>query len=131
MRDTTGIMLAGAELRGLVERIPGLSMGIIEGLIFKGSCYSLLAQMLGTLSVGERLVLVLQRLTQMYGVATEDGTMIASPFTHDDLAHMVGATRQWVSMTFRRLAERGVLRVRRGQILILRPDWLNTRRDLD
>ncbi len=131
VRDTTGIMLAGAELRTLVERIPSLSMGIIEGLIFKGSCYSLLAQILGTLSVGERLVLVLQRLTQMYGVAVADGTMIASPFTHDDLAHMVGATRQWVSMTFRRLAEQGVLRVRRGQILILQPDWLDVSRDLD
>ncbi len=130
-RDTTVIALAGAELRSLVERIPALSMGIIDGLIFKGSCYSLLAQMLGTLSVGERLMLVLQRLTQMYGVATDDGTMIATPFTHDDLAHMVGATRQWVSMTFRRLAERGVLRVRRGQILILRPDWLEAHESLD
>jgi CRP-like cAMP-binding protein len=125
-RDTTGILLAGAELRSLVVRIPALSMGIIEGLIFKGSCYSLLAQMLGTRSVGERLVMVLQRLMRMYGVANEQGTMIATPFTHDDLAHMVGATRQWVSMTFRRLAEQGVLRVSRGQILILRPDWLES-----
>jgi len=131
VRDTMGVMLAGAELRALVERIPALAMGIIEGLIFKGSCYSLLAQMLGTLSVGERLVLVLRRLTQMYGVATGEGTMIATPFTHDDLAHMVGATRQWVSMTFRRLAEQGVLRVRRGQILILKPAWLESREGLE
>jgi CRP-like cAMP-binding protein len=130
-RDTTGILLAGAELRALVERIPALSMGIIEGLIFKGSCYSLLAQMLGTLSVGERLVMVLQRLTRMYGVATGEGIAIATPFTHDDLAHMVGATRQWVSMTFRRLAEQGILRVRRGQILVLRPDWLDEHESLE
>ena len=114
VRDTTALMLAGIELRALVGRIPALSIGIIEGLIFKGACYSLLAQMLGTRSVGERMVLVLRRLAHLYGTAEGDGTMIAMPFTHDDLAHMVGATRQWVSMTFRRLAEQGVLRVRRG-----------------
>ena len=129
-RDTRGVLLLGAELRGLVERLPSLSMGIIEGLIFKGSCYSLLAQMLGTRSVGERLAIVLQRLTRMYGVASDEGVLVATPFTHDDLAHMVGATRQWVSMTFRRLSEAGVLRVRRGQIVILRPDWLMAHEDL-
>jgi CRP-like cAMP-binding protein len=130
-RDTTGLFIAGTELRSLVERIPALAMGVIEGLIFKGNCYSLLAQMLGTLSVGERLVMVLQRLSTMYGVPTPDGVLIASPFTHDDLAHMVGATRQWVSMTFRRLAEQGVLRASRGRIVILQPDWLDAHEGLE
>ena len=40
--------LTGKALRGLITRIPALSFGLIEGLTFKGKCYSALAQMLGT-----------------------------------------------------------------------------------
>jgi len=40
----------GKTLRALVTQIPGLAIGLIEGLTFKGKCYSGLAQMLGTRS---------------------------------------------------------------------------------
>lgn len=128
-RDTRALWLGGADMRYLVQRLPGLSLGIIEGLVFKGQCYSLLAQMLGTRSVAERLACVLYRLMQLYGQQMERGVQITSPFTHDDMAHLVGATRQWVSMTLRRLADEGVLEVSRKNLIILRPDWLAAHRD--
>ena len=49
------LALGGAELRRLIAQIPELGIGIIEGLVFKGKCYSALAQMLGTRSVTERV----------------------------------------------------------------------------
>ena len=42
-------------LRTLVVEVPNLAIGLIEGLTFKGKCYSALAQMLGTRSITERL----------------------------------------------------------------------------
>ena len=41
---------------------------LIEGLTFKGKCYSALAQMLGTRSITERLAHLLLHLVDLYGV---------------------------------------------------------------
>ena len=55
------VQLPGKALRNLVMRIPALGIGLIEGLAFKGKCYSALVQMLGTRSVTERLAHLLLR----------------------------------------------------------------------
>jgi CRP-like cAMP-binding protein len=123
-RDTAVIALSGRDLRTLVDRFPPLAIGIIECLIFKGSCYSHLAQLLGTRSVTERLVSVLHQMVRVYGRPVDGAVEIAMPFTHDDLASMVGATRQWVSMTLRRFAKAGLLALKRRRILILDPPRL-------
>ena len=122
--NSSVLHLPGRALRQLVTQIPTLALGVIEGLSFKGRCYSTLAQMLGTRSITERLAHLLLHLTELYGVPEEDGTVVAATFTHADLAHMVGATRQWVTISLKRLAEQGVVATRRSQIVILRPDTL-------
>jgi len=122
--NSSVVHLPGKELRALATEIPSLAIGLIEGLAFKGKCYSALAQMLGTRSITERLAHLLLHLLDLYGVDDPDGTLIASAFTHADLAHMVGATRQWVTISLKRLQDKGILRTRRSQIIILRPDCL-------
>lgn len=118
------VHFSSSVLRGLVMRMPALAVGLIEGLAFKGRCYSALAQMLGTRSVTERLAHLLVHLVDAYGVPEQRGVLISSTFTHADLAHMVGATRQWVTISLKRLAEQGVLESHRGRLLILRPQAL-------
>src|SRR6201982_2552973 len=49
------VHLPGKELRALAVENPNLAIGLIEGLTFKGKCYSALAQMLGTRSIPQRL----------------------------------------------------------------------------
>lgn len=122
--NSSVLHLPGNALRGLVTQIPALAIGVIEGLSFKGKCYSALAQMLGTRSITERLAHLLLHLADLYGVEEEDGTVIAATFTHADLAHMVGATRQWVTISLKRLAAQGIVQTRRSQIVIYRPDML-------
>jgi CRP/FNR family cyclic AMP-dependent transcriptional regulator len=122
--NSTVLHLPGAALKQLVARIPSLAFGIIDGLTFKGRCYSALAQMLGTRSITDRLAFLLIHLSNLYGVEEEGGVLIAADFTHADLAHMVGATRQWVTISLKRLSEQGVVTTRRSQILIQRPDIL-------
>jgi CRP/FNR family cyclic AMP-dependent transcriptional regulator len=122
------VLLPGKALRALVLQFPRLAIGIIEGLTFKGKCYSALAQMLGTRSVTERLAHLLLHLADLYGVEDADGVAIGAAFTHADLAHMVGATRQWVTISLRRLQQQGVLVCRRSQIVIKRRDLLTEMR---
>src|SRR3984893_760849 len=118
------VQLPGKELRTLATEIPNLAIGLIEGLTFKGKCYSALAQMLGTRSITERLAHLLLHLVELYGMEDPDGILIGAAFTHADLAHMVGATRQWVTISLKRLQEKNVLVVRKSKIIVRRSDIL-------
>lgn len=127
--NVSALHLPATVLKSLVTRIPGLAIGIIEGLAFKGKCYSMMAQMLGTRSVTERLAHLLLHLADLYGVEDPDGTFLAARFTHEDIAHMVGATRQWVTISLKRLSEQGVLRLKPLGIVIAAPKALAAIRD--
>ncbi|WP_213769839.1 Crp/Fnr family transcriptional regulator [Bradyrhizobium sp. dw_78] len=122
------VHLPGKELRTLATEIPNLAIGLIEGLTFKGKCYSALAQMLGTRSITQRLAHLLLHLMNLYGVEDPDGVVIAAAFTHADLAHMVGATRQWVTISLKRMQEKRIVLTKRSQIVVCRPDVLEEMR---
>ncbi len=129
--NSSVIQLPGKALRDLVMQIPALGIGLIEGLAFKGKCYSALAQMLGTRSVTERLAHLLLHLVDAYGIKEPGGILIGAAFTHADLAHMVGATRQWVTMSLKRLQAQGVVVCRKSQIIVCLPDALREMRGGD
>ncbi|MCA6119390.1 Crp/Fnr family transcriptional regulator [Bradyrhizobium sp. WSM 1738] len=122
------VQLPGKQLRTLAAEIPSLAIGLIDGLAFKGKCYSALAQMLGTRSITQRLAHLLLHLVELYGVEDADGTVIAAAFTHADIAHMVGATRQWVTISLKRMQEKGIVQTKRSQIVVCRPDLLEEMR---
>jgi len=123
-RDTSLLLLPSARLRALCERIPNLAIGLIEAMVFKGRCYSAMAQMLGTRSAGERMTQVLLLLADMYGTKSEYGTDINVPITHEEIAHMVGATRQWVTIGLKRLQSQGLIDAGRGKLVIRDADAL-------
>lgn len=126
-RNTTVVALTAADLRYLFSQIPEFGIGLVEALSFKGKCYSMLAQMLGTRSISNRLELLLLSLCELYGAAEPNGIVIRGAFSQQDLANMVGATRQWVAVTLNRLQEAGVLSLRKREIVVRRPDLLASR----
>jgi CRP/FNR family transcriptional regulator, cyclic AMP receptor protein len=119
--------LPGAGLRDLAREVPDLAIEIIDALSFKARCYSSLAQMLGTRSLSQRLAQVLLHLANTYGFDDEvgGGVMIAAAFTHAEIANLIGATRQWVTISLNRLQKDGVLRQKRGVLVIQRVDLLS------
>ncbi|HTO68088.1 MAG TPA: Crp/Fnr family transcriptional regulator [Bradyrhizobium sp.] len=123
-RDTSMIFISGPTLRTLCERMPNLAISLIEAMAFKGRSYSAIAQMLGTRSANERMVQVLLLLAEMYGTEGEHGTNIGVPITHEEIAHMVGATRQWVTAGLKRLQAGGVIDARRGRLVVHNVDAL-------
>jgi CRP-like cAMP-binding protein len=128
VNDTSVVQLPGRSLRKLVIEVPNLAIGLIEGLTFKGRCYSALAQMLGTRSITERLAHLLLHLADLYGVRDDDGILIGAAFTHADIAHMVGATRQWVTISLKRMHEKDIVLSQKSRIIIRRPDLLEVMR---
>jgi CRP/FNR family transcriptional regulator, cyclic AMP receptor protein len=110
--------LPGGAIPGLMREVPNFAIGLVHGLSFKGKCYSALLQMLGTRSVVERLALVLLNLA----VPDVQGTLILPRIVpHEELAALVGGTRQWVSMTIERFRKRGLVELRERRLVILSP----------
>ena len=64
----------------------------------------------------------------LYGVEDSDGVVIAAAFTHADLAHMVGATRQWVTISLKRMQEKRIVLTKRSQIVVCQPNILEEMR---
>jgi CRP-like cAMP-binding protein len=96
-----------------------IAVALLDALAFKARCYSAMAQMLGTRSVTERLHRLLIFLSRIHGIRSGRETTIAVPFTHGDLANLIGSTRQWVTVQLARMQERGNIRYHRGLISIL------------
>ncbi len=122
--DTTVVMLSGNVIRRLIHEMPELAIGIIEGLSFKGRCYSVVCQMLGTATVAGRLSHLLLQLASLYGVKVEAGILIDVPFTHDNLASLVGASRQWVTTTLRKLEHQGAIGRQGTRLVLCRPEMI-------
>lgn len=123
-RPTEVLALRGTDLRQLMNDIPAFAVQLVEALVHKGKCYSALIHMLGTRSVTERLAQLFLTMAHLDGTRSRAGLPLGRPLTHEELAKMVGSTRQWVSMTFERFRARGLIDVRRHRIVICNEDGL-------
>lgn len=65
-----------------------------------------------------RLALVLLSLAREHGVETPKGTKIAVRLTHDDLAKLIGTTRETVTTQMSRLSRKGLVR-REGRAIMV------------
>jgi CRP/FNR family cyclic AMP-dependent transcriptional regulator len=122
--ETRTLFLDGASLRRLMQDIPALAVCLVEGLVQKGRCYSELLQLLATQSVEERLWQLLQNLAAIYGRQDGNDRLVDRHISHEELANMVGATRQWVTMTLARLQKQGLIAMHGRRIALV--DAANT-----
>jgi CRP-like cAMP-binding protein len=126
MAETRLLFLTGVVVRELVEEIPTFAISIIDALVAKGKCYSALVQMLGTRSVAQRLAQLLLIMGETQGREEAGRLRLDRRVTHDQLAVIVGSTRQWVSTTLDRLQKDGVITIEGRTILIERVDVLRS-----
>ena len=124
VEDCMVTALSGAALQKLLADIPAFALSLIDGLVAKGRCYSSMAQMLGTRSVIERLAQYLVNLAELHGSPDGDAIVINRKVTHDQIAAMVGSTRQWVTMMLKRFQAKRIIAVDGSIIRIRRIDLL-------
>lgn len=71
--------------------------------------------------VERRLLLKLRQLAERWGRVTPDGIRLDLRLTHQELANMVGAVRESVTLALGRLAEAGEIEVRNRTLVIKTP----------
>ena len=118
LEDCEMLFLSGTNMKKLVREVPDAAVAVIEGLVSKGKCYSALIQMLGTRTVSERLKQLLLILADAYGRHEGRDIIVDRTITYEQVASIVGATRQWITQSFDRMQADGVLTVTRKEITI-------------
>ncbi len=74
--------------------------------------------------VYQKVVMSLLLLVQEYGIVKEDGILISIPLTHQDLANMLGMSRESVNRVLNQLKKEKILNINRKGILIYNLDML-------
>jgi CRP-like cAMP-binding protein len=124
VRPSEVLVLRGDRVRQLMASSRRFTVNLVEALVEKGKCYSALIHMLGTRSVTERLAELLLTIASFDGRPTPGGLLLGRTLTQEELARMVGATRQWVSTMLERFRTQKLIDVRRRRIVICDPAGL-------
>ena len=106
------------ELRGLIERYPTIGVNIIRHLSRRLQAAEAELEAMAYQRVDQRLARKLLDLAGRFGVATARGTLIGARLTQQELAEMIGTTRETLAHTLSDFRRRGLLDTARHQVTI-------------
>ena len=107
------------ELRRLIERFPIVGVNVIRHLSRRLKSAERELEAMAYQRVDQRLAHKLLDLCQRFGVVTERGTLIQARLTQQELAEMVGTTRETLAHTLGDFKRRGLLDSTNHQVTIL------------
>jgi CRP/FNR family transcriptional regulator, cyclic AMP receptor protein len=116
--DTTLIVLPEQDFQRLLQTYPKIAMKFLQ--VMSTNLWKAQSQFaeVGAFDAPGRLANLLLRLANDFGTEGERGTIIDLNLTQQDLAKMIGATRETVSHCLARLLEYGAVRRRRAPITV-------------
>lgn len=106
------------ELRRLVERYPTIGVNIISYLSRRLRDAESELEAMAYQRVGQRLARKLVDLSNRFGVRTSRGTLIEARLTQQELAEMIGTTRETLAHTLADFRRRGLLDTEKHHVLI-------------
>ncbi len=75
--------------------------------------------------VQAKLAALLIELGEEYGVETDEGLQIGLKITHQEMANLIGSTRETISLTLAQLKKKGLLNLNGRTVVIMDQDALN------
>ena len=106
------------ELRGLIERYPAIGVNIITYLSNRLREAERELEAMAYQRVGQRLARKLVDLAQRFGIETVRGTLIQARLTQQELADMIGTTRETLAHTLSDFRRRGLVDMSRHEVLV-------------
>jgi CRP/FNR family transcriptional regulator, cyclic AMP receptor protein len=106
------------ELRRLIERHPLIGVNIIGHLTRRLDAAERELEAMAYHRVDQRLARKLLDLGQRFGVKTERGTLIQARLTQQELAEMIGTTRETLAHTLGDFRRSGLIDTERHQVVI-------------
>ena len=124
MERTETLMLTRDDFLSALDQSPTLAKRIIVLLSQKLRQTNEQLSDLVFYDVHGRVAKRLLELAAAHGIRRSEGTQIGIPLTQQELANMVGATRESVNRVLRYFAGRGVIQVANQRITIVKPEGL-------
>lgn len=117
--ETHTLELDQEALMRCLRRCPALALSLLQALSARLRHTTEEAEGLASQPVPERLLRRLQKLANSSGVRVHDGIRVALPMTQQELATLVGTSRESINRALVRLKQQGAIRVEGGWIILL------------
>jgi CRP/FNR family transcriptional regulator, cyclic AMP receptor protein len=125
--DVEALLVPVATVRALIAADQAFGSGFVTMLVERhADTEERLASMLFR-NVEARLAEFLVKAAARWGIPEPRGVLIAAPFTHQEMANMIGSTRETVTLTLGDLRRKGVIEIDRRRIVVLDRDALKSR----
>lgn len=124
-QDAVVLEVSGDDLERLFYAYPDMAGYFAHVLAFKCYWLSMLLQIMSTGSVTDRMAHLLLQLGKLYGENTPQGVTISHLFSQEDLARMVGASRQWVNQTLKDFQTSGLISIDHRRITLVNMEGLS------
>ncbi len=123
---STVVLLPAEALRSLVEQDPSLAMGVTKLIGVRRRRIERRLKSLLFRSNRQRLVSLLTELAEQYGQPSTDppGVRLGIKLSHQDMASVIGSTRETVTVVLGELQAEGLLTVGRRKIVLTDLDAL-------
>lgn len=112
------ILIPREEMERLMERHPRLSLGITKLISLRRQRIERRLKYLLFRSNRERLVHLLLELAEQYGTPQSEGLGLRVKLSHQDLANVIGSTRETVTVVLGELQAEGLVSLGRKKIVI-------------
>lgn len=110
----------------LIKEDPAVCLSAVRQL---GSSYQTAHKMICSLGLSESVFVKLGKLLLSWGPPSGNGnghTSVHVPFTHEEIAEMIGTTRETVTRSLRLMRERGLVTLRASELVIHDHDGLRS-----
>jgi CRP-like cAMP-binding protein len=125
--DVEALVVPLGLVRNLMASDPPLNAALVSMLIERHTdTEERLASMLFR-NVEARLAEFLLKSAIRWGIPDPRGVLIAAPFTHQEMASMIGSTRETVTLTLGDLRRKGIIEIDRRRIVVLDREALKSR----
>ena len=124
VESSTVVCMPGDIIRELMRTHADVSLGITKLIGFRRRRIERRLKQLLFLSNRQRITHLLLELAEQYGTPTSDGVELGIRLSHQDLANIVGSTRETVTVVLGELQLDQLIRVGRQRIRLLNPKAL-------
>lgn len=124
MKASTIVMIPVEQLRPLMEEQPTFSLGVTKLIGFRRRRIERRLKNLLFRSNRERLVHLLLDLAEEYGIQNGKEIDIGIRLSHQDLANVIGSTRETVTITLGQLRDERLLQISRQRVVLTQVDRL-------
>lgn len=124
MVDTTVIAIPREEMLALMDRRPELALHVTRLFGFHRRRLENRLRNILFRSIRQRIVALLLELVETHGERGGNAWEIVLPLSHQDIASLVGATRETVTLTLGLLQDEKLIRMQRRRLTVLDRDRL-------